>query len=144
MLYELIAVVRPGSLAEVKDIARTAGSLILQNGGTIRGITNWGVTALPKRTTKHQAVYHDGHHFVMRYDANSAVQDQVRKTLSLDPRMIKFGSVKLGDGKLDTLSRIGGSIPWSVRERRSIGPPSRALPWDAWNARSTAKETCSS
>lgn len=55
----------------------------------------------------------------MRYDANSAVQDQVRKTLSLDPRMIKFGSVKLGDGKLDTLSRIGGSIPWSVRERRS-------------------------
>ncbi|KFY83785.1 hypothetical protein V500_09914 [Pseudogymnoascus sp. VKM F-4518 (FW-2643)] len=76
MLYELIAVVRPGSLAEVKDIARTAGSLILQNGGTIRGITNWGVTALPKRTTKHQAVYHDGHHFVMRYDANSAVQDQ--------------------------------------------------------------------
>lgn len=98
---------------------RTAGSLILQSGGTIRGITNWGVTALPKRTHKHQATYYDGHHFVMRYDASSAVQDNVRKTLGLDPRMIKFGSVKLGDGKLDTVAKVGGKIPWAVRESRA-------------------------
>jgi small subunit ribosomal protein S6 len=98
---------------------RTTGTLILSSGGIIRGLTNWGVTALPKRTRVHQAIYHEGHHFVIRYDAPSAVQDQVRKTLSLDPRMIKFGSVKLGDGKLETIAKIGGKIPWAVRENRT-------------------------
>ncbi|RDW94834.1 hypothetical protein BP5796_00597 [Coleophoma crateriformis] len=116
MLYELIAIVRPGNLAEVKEIVRTAGSLVLQSGGTIRGITNWGVSSLPKRTRKHQALYHEGHYFVMRYDASSKTQDDVRKTLGLDPRMIKFSSVKLGSGTLESLSKIGGQIPWQSRE----------------------------
>lgn len=52
----------------------------------------------------------------MRYDSSSKVQDDVRKTLGLDPRMIKFSSVKLGDGKLETVSQIGGKIPWSEKE----------------------------
>lgn len=54
----------------------------------------------------------------MRYDASSEVQDQVRKTLSLDPRMIKFGNVKLGDGKLESISKIGGNISWNEKEAR--------------------------
>ncbi|KAG0648646.1 30S ribosomal S6 [Hyphodiscus hymeniophilus] len=116
MLYELIAIVRPGNLAEVKEIARTAGALILNSGGTIRGIKNWGVFSLPKRTRKHQAVYTDGHYFIMRYDASSKIQDEVRGVLGLDPRMIKFSSVKLGDGTLESLSKVGGQIPWSKRE----------------------------
>jgi len=116
MLYELIAVVRPGNLAEVKEIARTAGSLILRSGGTIRGIKNWGVFSLPKPTRKHQAQYANGHYFIMRFDASSRIQDDIRMTLGLDPRMIKFSSVKLGDGTLESISKIGGSFPWGTRE----------------------------
>jgi small subunit ribosomal protein S6 len=97
-------------------IVRTAGSLILKSGGTIRGIKNWGVFSLPKRTRKHQAQHDNGHYFIMRYDASSRTQDDVRKTLGLDPRMIKFSSVKMGDGTLESLSKIGGSIPWDTRE----------------------------
>src|ERR1700676_28822 len=97
-------------------IVRTAGSLILKSGGTIRGIKNWGVFSLPKRTRKHQAQHDNGHYFIMRYDASSQIQDDVRKTLGLDPRMIKFSSVKMGDGTLESLSKIGGSIPWDTRE----------------------------
>jgi len=52
----------------------------------------------------------------MRYDASSKTQDDVRKTLGLDPRMIKFSSVKLGNGTLESLSKIGGKIPWEVTE----------------------------
>jgi small subunit ribosomal protein S6 len=52
----------------------------------------------------------------MRFDASSKTQDDVRKTLGLDPRMIKFSSVKLGDGTLESLSKIGGTIPWSMDE----------------------------
>lgn len=97
-------------------IARTTGALILNSGGTIRGIKNWGIFSLPKRTRKHQAQYTDGHYFIMRYDASSKIQDDVRKTLGLDPRMIKFSSVKLGDGTLESLSKIGGQIAWGTRE----------------------------
>uniref|UniRef100_A0A8H7TQZ2 Uncharacterized protein n=1 Tax=Bionectria ochroleuca TaxID=29856 RepID=A0A8H7TQZ2_BIOOC len=47
MLYELIGVVRQGSLTEVREIAQTVGSLVIKNGGVIRGLANWGVFALP-------------------------------------------------------------------------------------------------
>jgi len=119
MLYELIAIVRPGNLTEVKEIVRTAGSLILRSGGTIRGITNWGVSSLPKRTRKHQATHSTGHYFLIRFDASSQTQADVRTTLGLDPRMIKFSSVKLGDGTLETIGKIGGKIPWETREERT-------------------------
>jgi len=49
----------------------------------------------------------------MRYDASSKAQDDVRTTLGLDPRMIKFSSVKLGEGTLESISKISGRIPWS-------------------------------
>jgi small subunit ribosomal protein S6 len=98
------------------SIARTTGTLILRNGGTIRGIRNWGTFSLPKKTHKHQAQYLEGHYFVMRFDSSSKAQEDLRKTLGLDPRMIKFSSVKLGDGKLASLSKIGGNIPWSEKE----------------------------
>jgi small subunit ribosomal protein S6 len=54
----------------------------------------------------------------MRYDASSAVQDNVRKTLGLDPRMIKFSHVKMGNGTLESISKIGAKVPWADREMR--------------------------
>jgi len=52
MLYELIAVVRAGNIAEVKEIARTTGTLILSSRGVIRGLTNWGPFLLTKPVRK--------------------------------------------------------------------------------------------
>ncbi|CAD6506212.1 BgTH12-07139 [Blumeria graminis f. sp. triticale] len=117
MLYELIAVVRAGNLSWVKEIARTAGSLVVRNGGTIRGIKNWGVFSLPRKTRKHQSMYTEGHYFIMRYDSSIRIQEEIRNTLGLDPRMIKFSSIKLGDGTLEKSSKIGGMIPWLQREK---------------------------
>ncbi|KAL4766369.1 mitochondrial 37S ribosomal protein bS6m [Aspergillus foveolatus] len=112
MLYELIAIVRPGSLNEVRDIARNAGTLVLRSGGVIRGYTNWGIFRLPKTTTKHQARYTDGHHFIMRFDAAAPVQMGIRRQLALDPRMIRFSVVKLGD-KLDEVKDVTGKVEWN-------------------------------
>ncbi|PLB43672.1 hypothetical protein P170DRAFT_441129 [Aspergillus steynii IBT 23096] len=112
MLYELIAVVRPGSLNEVRDIARNAGVQVLRSGGVIRGYNNWGTFRLPRPTTKHQARYSEGHHFVMRFDAAGPVQTAVRRTLGLDPRMIRFSVVKLGD-KLEEIKDKEGHIRWN-------------------------------
>ncbi|PNY24166.1 37S ribosomal protein Mrp17 [Tolypocladium capitatum] len=107
MLYELIAIVRPGNLSEVKEIAQTVGSLVLRNGGVVRGLANWGVFSLPKPVSVHQMKHTHGHYFVMRYDASTKVHHDLRSTLRLEPRMIRSAHVKLGDGKLETLSRFG-------------------------------------
>ncbi|KAL2221060.1 37S ribosomal protein Mrp17 [Thermoascus aurantiacus ATCC 26904] len=112
MLYELIAIVRPGSLNEVREIARNAGLQVLRSGGVVRGYTNWGTFRLPKPTTKHQARHTEGHHFIMRFDASGPVQQAVRRTLSLDPRMIRFSVVKLGN-KLDEIKDVPGKVEWN-------------------------------
>ncbi|KAI9923596.1 hypothetical protein ASPWEDRAFT_172087 [Aspergillus wentii DTO 134E9] len=112
MLYELIAIVRPGSLHEVREIARNAGVQVLRSGGVVRGYTNWGTFRLPKPTTKHQARYTEGQHFIMRFDAAGPVQSAVRRTLGLDPRMIRFSVVKLGD-KLEEIKDVEGKVEWN-------------------------------
>ncbi|KAI1348669.1 37S ribosomal protein Mrp17 [Xylaria sp. FL0043] len=111
MLYELIGIVRPTSLAEVREIVLAAGQLVLQQRGVIRGIQNWGEFSLPKAISVHQMRHTTGYYFAMRFDASVATQEDVRKMLRLDPRMIRHSSVKLGDGKLGTMSRIGG-VDW--------------------------------
>ncbi|TWU70869.1 hypothetical protein ED733_001596 [Metarhizium rileyi] len=107
MLYELIAIVRPGNLGEVKEIAQTVGSLVLRNGGVVRGLDNWGVFSLPRPVSVHQMKHTHGHYFVMRYDSSTTVHQNLRTTLRLEPRMIRSAHVKLGDGKLSTLSSFG-------------------------------------
>jgi len=92
----------------VKDIARTAGSLVLRNGGVVRGLTNWGVFHLPKPRsgprggTKHNV----GHYFIMRFDSGVETQQLIRRTLGLEPRLLRFNVVKLGT-TLKELSEIG-------------------------------------
>lgn len=67
---------------------------------------------MPRPTTKHQARYTDGHHFIMRFDAAGPVQMAVRRTLGLDPRMIRFSVVKLGE-KLEEIKDVDGKVEWS-------------------------------
>ena len=64
-----------------------AGQLVLQRGGVIRGIANWGTFSLPRMIYKAQAKHHTGHYFVMRYDASVDAQKAVCNTLRLDPRL---------------------------------------------------------
>jgi len=77
----------------------------------IRSIGNWGVFALPNAVSRHQLRHHNGHHFALRFDASAKTQEAVRSTLALDPRVIRSTSVKLGNGKLETLSRFG-KVEW--------------------------------
>ncbi|KAL1957501.1 hypothetical protein VTO42DRAFT_5964 [Malbranchea cinnamomea] len=116
MLYELIAVVRPGNLVEVKEIARTVGLQVVRGGGVVRGFTNWGPFRLPRPITRHQAKYSIGHHFIMRFDSSAPVQQEIRRSLGLDPRMIRFAVVKLGS-TLDEIKEVPGRVEWNDFER---------------------------
>ncbi|KAI1172962.1 37S ribosomal protein Mrp17 [Nemania sp. FL0916] len=112
MLYELIGIVRPNSLAEVREIVLAAGQLVLKQKGVIRGLANWGEFSLPKATTLNAMRHTTGYYFAMRFDSSVATQEEIRKILRSDPRMIRHSSVRLGDGKLATMSRMGG-VSWN-------------------------------
>ncbi|KAL8935700.1 MAG: hypothetical protein Q9211_004565 [Gyalolechia sp. 1 TL-2023] len=114
----MIAVVRPGNIAEVKDIALKAGTVLLQNGGVIRSLTNWGPFLLTKPIKKHQRKHDSGHHFILRFDASPQVQEKVRKTIAIDPRMIRCGVVRMvggdklvGEHGIKGMSEIGAGGP---------------------------------
>ncbi|KAL8785085.1 MAG: hypothetical protein Q9213_003590 [Squamulea squamosa] len=150
MLYEMIAVVRPGNIAEVKEyevpnaisklqqmlsvyacsgIALKAGTLLLQNGGVIRSLTNWGPFLLTKPVKKHQQKHDSGHHFILRFDASPDVQEKVRKAVAIDPRMIRCGVVRMvggeklvGEHGIKGMSEIGAEGPvWRKGEKKSGG-----------------------
>ena len=131
MLYELIAVARPGNFTAVKEyvsfecpscanlysICRNAGLHVLRNKGIIRGITNWGQFDLPRPTTKHQTQHHMGHYFIMQFDSSVAVQNEIKRTLGLDPRMIRFSVVKLGHKlgtRQESMETFDGRIQWKA------------------------------
>jgi small subunit ribosomal protein S6 len=124
MLYEMIGVVRPGRLSEVKEylslprpphahsntstrIAKTAGTIILSSSGVVRGYSNWGTFLLPKPAKKLQSTHHYGHHFIMRFDASAKAQHALRRTMSLDPRLIRYSVVKMGE-KFEDIKDVGG------------------------------------
>lgn len=56
-----------------------------------------------KGGTKH----HIGHYFIMRFDSGARTQHTLRKTLALEPRLLRFSVVKLG-GRLDEIADVGG------------------------------------
>lgn len=89
--------------------------MVLRQGGVIRDIRNWGVYMLPRPLSRAQQRHTRGHHFVMRFDASSRAQEMVREKLRLDVRVIRTACVKLGDGKLDTLSRRT-TVEWNKPE----------------------------
>jgi small subunit ribosomal protein S6 len=144
----MYAQVRPGNLQEVKEwvdcppmasilpsrfpiylphlhtflsrIARTTGTLVLRSNGVIRGLTNWGPFRLPRSVTKHQSRYTTGHYFIMRFDSSATVQENVRRTLGLDPRMVRFSVVRLGGSRgkntgLEGIKDISGHVDWGVK-----------------------------
>ncbi|KAL9104850.1 MAG: hypothetical protein Q9163_000236 [Psora crenata] len=102
-------------MAEVKEIARTAGTLVLAQGGVVRGLTNWGNFLLTKPVKKNQTRYDSGHHFIMRFDASPTVQRLVQKTVAIDPRMIRCGVVKMG-GSLRDIVHVPGRVDWRGRK----------------------------
>lgn len=63
---------------------------------------------------------HSGHYFIMRFDSSGETQQMVRTTLGLDPRMVKFGVVRLGS-TLDAIKGVQGSVEWGGGEEEGSG-----------------------
>ncbi len=102
-------------------VARVAGQHILASNGVVRGMKNWGQFDLPRPTTKHQSQHRQGHYFVMQFDASVKAQQDIRRFLNLDPRMIRFSVVKIGDklgGVNGAIEEVDGQMPWTEAQNK--------------------------
>ena len=80
----------------------------------MRGITNWGTFLLPKPLRRHNALHNSGHYFIVRFDSSARTQHAVRRTLGLDPRMIRYSVVKMGT-TLDQIKDVAGTADWGAK-----------------------------
>lgn len=112
-----------------RRIARTAGALVLANGGVVRGITNWGPFLLTKPIKKNQTRHDSGHHFIMRFDVSPAVQRLVHKTVAIDPRMVRCGIVKMGE-RLKDIADVKGMVQW--QRKRDDSQLAGMMEWGGW------------
>ena len=105
VLYELLCITR-GALPDttLREIARTAGATVINNGGVVRGVQDWGARMLPKPIKKYQQTNEEGRYFLMWFDTNPRVQKDVSITMKLDPRVLRHAVVKIGD-RLETLHK---------------------------------------
>lgn len=78
VLYELICLTR-AQLADatVREIAKTAGATVINNGGVVRTLEDWGHKVLPKPIKKYQSKHDEARYFVMRFDANRMLSPEL-------------------------------------------------------------------
>lgn len=75
---------------------------------------------LPRPTVKYQTQHHKGHYFCMTFDSSAGVQAEVRRQLGLNPHMIRFSVVKVGDklgGRRNEKGRmedVDGALRWKA------------------------------
>lgn len=62
---------------------------------------------------KHNSTHNTGHYFAVRFDSSARSQHAVRRTLGLDPRMLRYSVVKVG-GTLDEIKSVAGKIQWKA------------------------------
>ena len=55
----------------------------------------------------------------MCFDSSASVQQSIRRTLGLDPRMVRFAVVKMGS-TLDEIKDITGEVEWNDSKEMGI------------------------
>ena len=54
----------------------------------------------------------------MRFDASAAAQQLARKTVAIDPRMIRCGVVRMGT-KLRDIAPVEGKVEWMKNRKKA-------------------------
>ncbi|CCJ29224.1 unnamed protein product [Pneumocystis jirovecii] len=98
VLYELLCISRADlKVKSLRELVKTSGSVIINKGGIIRDLEDWGNIVLPKKIKKHQQTHCEGHHWTMLFDSSPQTQFEVNKILKLDPRIIRHSIIRLGN-----------------------------------------------
>ncbi|KAL8280630.1 hypothetical protein RQP46_006953 [Phenoliferia psychrophenolica] len=103
-LYELLVIAsHHAQLAPIRTLATTTSSLILANGGVVRSLDHWGTRNLPQRMKRGDGSSFSGvcvrralGYWTMRFDANPPTVAALNERLRLDPRVLRWTTLKVG------------------------------------------------
>ncbi|KAL1921465.1 mitochondrial 37S ribosomal protein bS6m [Calcarisporiella thermophila] len=104
--YELVCIARSGlAQTSLRDLVKTSTTYILDRGGVVRGFQNWGERELPHRIKRHQQKHSDGLYWVMQFDSNPQIVQELTRKMRVDPRVLRHTFIKLGTKLEDIVAR---------------------------------------
>jgi small subunit ribosomal protein S6 len=101
----------------IKELVTTCATHVLDNGGVVRSLNNWGTRVLPSRMNRHQQWHTMGEfvarfhlysnlkltscwvcsYWTMHFDTSPRVLHALNRRLRQDPRVIRCTMTKLGE-----------------------------------------------
>ncbi|KAF9542888.1 hypothetical protein KI688_006204 [Linnemannia hyalina] len=97
VFYELFCISRTRLVeANLKDLVKQTSLIVMNKGGVVRNLKPLGEKQLPYRIRKHQEHHVQGYQWLMQFDANPTVVNELNKRLKVDPRVLRHAVIRLG------------------------------------------------
>ncbi|CDZ97222.1 Mitochondrial ribosomal protein MRP17 [Phaffia rhodozyma] len=119
--YQLVAIASHyDKYKPIRDLVRSTALHIMEHGGHVRTIKSWGTQTLPEKMRRHKVTHEVGDYFVVEFDCSpitlKALDDQYR----VDPRVIRWTNIKLGDKIKDLIHSPAKTINWGSNPNTHI------------------------
>ncbi|KAF8580447.1 hypothetical protein K439DRAFT_1356839 [Ramaria rubella] len=97
-LYELLCITTHlKEYRHIKELVKTCATHVMDSGGVVRSLNNWGTRVLPNRMHRHQQWHTIGDYWTMHFDTSPRVLHALNRRLRKDPRVIRWTMTKLGE-----------------------------------------------
>ena len=106
-LYQITAIARAGSpQTEVHGLLSKLSKIVLDRGGVIAGINNWGVQDLAYRMKSRQEYHTRGRFMQMKLVTSPAALKELERNMKLDERLLRWMIIKEKETSIASLGSI--------------------------------------
>lgn len=106
-LYNITAIARAGSpQAEVHGLLTKLSKIVLQNGGVVAGISNWGVQDLAYRMKSRQDYHTRGRFMQMKLVTSPDALKELERNMKLDERLLRWMVIKEKNTSIASLGSV--------------------------------------
>mmetsp|Transcript_62490 Transcript_62490/g.146915 ORF Transcript_62490/g.146915 Transcript_62490/m.146915 type:complete len:131 (+) Transcript_62490:303-695(+) len=109
-LYQITAITRAGvAQPHVHGLLTKLSSFVLDNGGVVAEVRNWGEQRLAYRMRAHQEYHTHGRVVQLRYVLSPTAVTELQRQMRLDPQILRFMAVKEKNTSVAMLSHLDPS-----------------------------------
>ena len=106
-LYNITAIARAGSpQAEVHGLLSKMSKIVLDRGGVVAGISNWGFQDLAYRMKSRQEFHTRGRFMQMKLVASPDALKELERNMKLDERLLRWMIIKEKNTSIASLGSI--------------------------------------
>jgi small subunit ribosomal protein S6 len=106
-LYQITAIARAGSpQTEVHGLLSKLSKIVLDRGGVVAGINNWGVQDLAYRMKSRQEYHTRGRFMQMKLVTSPAALKELERNMKLDERLLRWMIIKEKETSIASLGSI--------------------------------------